>query len=529
MEYKNTWTYHAIVPFANFGFVLFNHGTESKPKTRTAQHINECKAQGLTYEVLEEKQDRLFGTDVIAPNHDDDFIIRLVNHINDTILKDSSNKALTLKDWFKTLTVLSPINRGYYDALKLSHLSETECCMIPDSVSRPQLAIAVKWVERDWYYKNKSLRVSAKAYKDKTEWEKKMAAKPIPRALHKIILNLIRQGKKFIELLNYRFIRVQSIELAYLLYTQREFQYINKIRVILVADDKEKHLEVYNILKNNSKFEFVECDSDADIAEEYKMEYKPDLDIMNPPYDGNLHLEILSSVLAMKKPNATVISIQPIRDWLEDPIADFKQKDTLKKYKANILPQISAIKLVLRNDANKLFEINSRSNLGIILFNNTSYTVPDPAGKSIFVKLHKAATLQEKLAFDKKAFGIPVVTHLLNEADGRATAKLIVADNGPIAKRGYTDASDAQGWAWLNLATNQQEYDALVHYLNSEFVKDLVKLANSPRSIYKYLPIPKLDKKYTDTEYCNMFGLTMAEQEVLFDSSKWNLVSPEVF
>ena len=134
-----------------------------------------------------------------------------------------------------------------------------------------------------------------------------------------------------------------------------------------------------------------------------------------------------------------------------------------------------------------------------------------------------------KLTFDKKAFGIPVVTHLLNEADGRATAKLIVADNGPIAKRGYIDASDAQGWAWLNLATNQQEYDALVHYLNSGFIKGLVKLANSPRGIYNYLPIPKLDKKYTDVEYCNMFGFTTAEQEVLFDSSKWNLVSPEVF
>lgn len=87
MNFKNTITYHGIIELKNFSGILFNHGTESKKGTRTANHISDCKAQGLTYEILEEKQDRLFGTDVIAPSYDDDFIVCLVNRINDTILQ----------------------------------------------------------------------------------------------------------------------------------------------------------------------------------------------------------------------------------------------------------------------------------------------------------------------------------------------------------------------------------------------------------------------------------------------------------
>ena len=71
MKYKNTWTYHGIVELKNFGVYLFNHGTESKKKSRTAKHVNDCKAQKhLTYQILEEKQDRLFGSKVIAPIFD---------------------------------------------------------------------------------------------------------------------------------------------------------------------------------------------------------------------------------------------------------------------------------------------------------------------------------------------------------------------------------------------------------------------------------------------------------------------------
>lgn len=529
-QYKQTWTYHGIVEIPNFNGYIFNHGTESAQNERTANHKNDSHNAGLLYEVIYEKSDRLFGTDVISPSTDKEFAKRVRDELNNRYLLNSQEKVLLLKDWFNTLIIgkLNPVQRGHYDAIRMAKLSETECIFIPKQITRAQLQKVIDFVYKNWFLKNAKIRVSAKAYNDKTEDEKKMAAKPIPRALHTTILNMIRHGKKYVELLNYKIVRVQSLELAYLILTQREFQHLEKIKVILTADDKEVNKAVYSILKNNNKVEFLDCESDADVVEELcnNMEFKPDLDIMNPPYADELHLEILETVLSLKKPHATIVSIQPIRSWLEDPLAEYKPNsfDTSK-----IVSKISLLKLVLRNDANALFNINSRSNLGIILFNDTNYNVPEAVGKSIFTKLKKLPTLATKLKFNKEEYSIPVVTHILNDKDGRATDKLIVAANGPIAKRGYIDASDAQGWAWLTLASTSQEEEILKHYLTSTFIKNLVKLANSPRSIYNYLPIPKLDKKYTDAEYCEMFGLTAAEQEILFNKNKWYIVSPEEF
>lgn len=531
MNYKNTWTYQGKIELPTLKGYLFNHGTESKKNTRTLNHINDCKAEYFDYIVLREKSDRLFGTEVIAPSHDSDYIKKLVEDINEHVCKNTLVKAMTWKDFKISLGQMKSRIRGIFDGLEKAKLSETECAFIPDCVSEAMLGAAINRVDK-WYYSTKTLRISAKAYKDQTKKEQTMATKPIPRAFHKAILDVARYGKKYIELLNYKFIRVQSLELAYLILTQREFKNIERLRVIITADDKETHKEVYNILSRNNKnnkVELIEYDTDTEVEMEYKnMEYKPDLDIMNPPYDGSLHLVILENVLANKKPNSTVISIQPCR-WLEDPLAEYKQNADFPKYKTSIVDKISNFKLILRNDANKAFGINSRANLGIFVFDNKNTFKVNRVGKTIFEKLITQTTLQKYLSNNKiNEFSIPVVTHLLNEADGRATSKLIVATDGPIAKRGYINASDAQGWQWLNLATNKVEYDTLVSYLNSKFISNLVKLANTPRSIFNYLPVPPvLNKLYSDIEYCKVFDLDQQEIDILFDSSKWNIVTPE--
>ena len=48
---------------------------------------------------------------------------------------------------------------------------------------------------------------------------------------------------------------------------------------------------------------------------------KFDVAIMNPPYDGNLHLKILEKVIPIAD---KVVNISPAR-WLQDPLAKYKK------------------------------------------------------------------------------------------------------------------------------------------------------------------------------------------------------------
>lgn len=48
----------------------------------------------------------------------------------------------------------------------------------------------------------------------------------------------------------------------------------------------------------------------------------PDYVLMNPPYDGSLHLKILSTIIRLKIPQC--INLSPIR-WLQDPLAPYKK------------------------------------------------------------------------------------------------------------------------------------------------------------------------------------------------------------
>lgn len=321
LNYKNTITYHGVVKLPNFNGIIFNHGTQSKNNTRTANHINDCKAVRLTYNVLEEKQDRLFGTDVIAPSYDKDFIIRVVNRLNSIVLNKSTEKAATLKNWFKSLAVLSPIDRGYYDAIRLANLSETECCFIPNTVSTEQLLEAIKYVEDTWYYKTKSLRVSAKPYSAQTLKERKMASKPLPEKAFSKVLALIKHKKKFVELLNYKTAYIQSILYAWNISSQDCFRNLNTITVIITGDDKEKYRALYEIMKVDDRFTFVECESDLDVAEAYKeMSIKTDLILSNPPYGktaavitrdiiDNIDFKVFINLMPMNDYRATDLKI----------------------------------------------------------------------------------------------------------------------------------------------------------------------------------------------------------------------------
>ena len=84
--------------------------------------------------------------------------------------------------------------------------------------------------------------------------------------------------------------------------------------------------------------------------------------IMNPPYDKNLHLKILSHLIN-EYPEAEIVNLSPIR-WLQDPLAEYKKNSDWKKF-CDIRKRIETLDVVSAAEANKLFGIGAFIDLGI--------------------------------------------------------------------------------------------------------------------------------------------------------------------
>jgi predicted RNA methylase len=96
--------------------------------------------------------------------------------------------------------------------------------------------------------------------------------------------------------------------------------------------------------------------------------------IMNPPYNGSLHLKILKE--AMKHSN-DIVNLSPIR-WLQDPLAEYKKGSDWKTFE-NIRKHIESLDVVSAAEAQKLFGSGQYENLGI-------YHITDNGGLDILPK-----------------------------------------------------------------------------------------------------------------------------------------------
>src|SRR5574344_295637 len=93
--------------------------------------------------------------------------------------------------------------------------------------------------------------------------------------------------------------------------------------------------------------------------------------IMNPPYDGNLHLKILQEAM---KHSDDVVNLSPIR-WLQDPLAEYKKRSDWFRFE-DIREKIEDIEIISAKDANKLFGIVAFIDLGI-------YSVTPEGGRDL--------------------------------------------------------------------------------------------------------------------------------------------------
>ena len=111
--------------------------------------------------------------------------------------------------------------------------------------------------------------------------------------------------------------------------------------VTFVSDDSEAISMFVNTVIVNP--EFGTNDSYVFVNENTNIEWlntidwivknmKFDVAIMNPPYDGNLHLKILEKVIPIAD---KVVNISPAR-WLQDPLAKYKKNSDYNKFENSI-------------------------------------------------------------------------------------------------------------------------------------------------------------------------------------------------
>lgn len=98
---------------------------------------------------------------------------------------------------------------------------------------------------------------------------------------------------------------------------------------------------------------------------EAKMKF--DVAIMNPPYDGNLHLKILEKVIPIAD---NVVNISPIR-WLQDPLAKYKKRSDYKKFEDTISKKIKELDYIDAVKACNLFNAEMAIDLGIYTISNS--------------------------------------------------------------------------------------------------------------------------------------------------------------
>lgn len=138
---------------------------------------------------------------------------------------------------------------------------------------------------------------------------------------------------------------------------------------------------------------------------------KFDCCIMNPPYDGNLHLQILEKVIPVAD---EVVNISPVR-WLQDPLAPYLTRSDYCKFENSISKHIKDLEVISAKNATELFqEASFTMNLGIYTCDSEggwNYRHDDPLVNKIVTKTMENSWAPynfKRLTAGEKAYSINI-------------------------------------------------------------------------------------------------------------------------
>ena len=258
--------------------------------------------------------------------------------------------------------------------------------------------------------------------------------------------------------------------------------------------------------------------------------------LMNPPYDGNLHLKLVEAVL-QNCSEADIVNLSPAR-WLEDLVAYYKKGSDLKKYKQSIVDKIINYGVIDRKTAAVNFKFTYPGDLLITSYSpnkeSTFKSLLSPIAISAFSKCINYClehNLKQHVKFDDISGWCVKVPYFTGPTKGgdaerndpsRTQAIVEVVD-----KRGpYLNGVDKAGESWKTHFAHDAKFRAAIEFNSCEeaenfitschtnFYKNLIQLIGSIRDYAPYME--DYSKAWTDEDYCNFFNLT--EEEAKFMS-----------
>ena len=229
--------------------------------------------------------------------------------------------------------------------------------------------------------------------------------------------------------------------------------------------------------------------------------------IMNPPYDKNLHLKILSEAM---KHSDDVVNLSPIR-WLQDPLAEYKQGTDFKRYE-DIRKRITSIEEVSGEEAIRLFGAAFYSSLGVYHIDG---------------KEHKAFKYEfSKLIY--KIINFPCSHFTYDAPEDKPYKMILPATHGHLGKYDWAEitskkldvaknvkaSSETNGYVIMTFDTEVEMknfYDSLFLKLYKWLVKNIKTTAATAQYI-KFVPVlPTYTHPWNDEMLYSFFGLTEDE------------------
>ena len=266
--------------------------------------------------------------------------------------------------------------------------------------------------------------------------------------------------------------------------------------------------------------------------------------IMNPPYDGNLHLEILDLVNNIT--NKPIVNISPIR-WLLDPVSDKKNTSDVKTFE-NLKNNINEIEIKPAKETNKAFGIET-GDLGIYTLNSKTGNKFDYIafqknyiGEKRYELLMKlvnfdTAKIKNKMkkGFDQNKWGVPLAT-VRGFGSGKNYDIVSLIHNEPyhnyadflkttFKKKDVKEKDPDKQW-FLEFDT----YEEAKNFIESTrtkvfyFLNIFLKLdQNVPLNFLPYTNDYKL--QWTNKRFCEYFGITgYIDDDHAVKDSEWEII-----
>ena len=287
--------------------------------------------------------------------------------------------------------------------------------------------------------------------------------------------------------------------------------------------------------------EHAEDDINKILKEFKETDMKFDVAIMNPPYDGNLHLKILENVIPIAD---KVVNISPVR-WLQDPLAKYKKNSDYKKFEKSISKKIENLEIIDSNTASILFSAAFNMNLGIYTIGRGGYnykqyensiidrilsTMPDNMNKHLQMSIPNNWSLVMSLMVGGSGGRLATCSSWNSEYN-----KYVYYNNKNNNGQTYEEYRKSKCWGnvkpraeachfeFLTKFELQNFYDALqTKFFRYIFVVTLVDVNVHPE-FYPYMQ--DYTQPWTDKRFCEYFGITgYIDDDHAVPGSEWEII-----